>query len=334
MKQINWGIIGCGDVTELKSGPAFNKLEDSNLVAVMRRNGSLAKDYAERHGVPKYYEDADMLINDPDVNAVYVATPPDTHAEYSIKAMKASKPVYVEKPMAVNHKQCLEMVEVSKQMNVPLFVAYYRRTLPGYLKVKELIEDGIIGKVVSVSIQLFKAPLPQEMDQYNRSWRVDPKVAGAGLFFDLASHQFDFLDYLFGKVINCSGFATNNGGYYNAEDTVAASFEFANGVSGTGNWCFVTNSYSQRDSIEIVGTKGRILFSAFDHLPIRLFSNGKEIDFPYINPENIQYNLIKQIVEQLQGKSLCVSTGESGARTSEVLEKIVSNYYRETIRVI
>ena len=330
METIRWGIIGCGDVTEVKSGPAFNKVEGSQLVAVMRRNLELAKDYAKRHGVPKYYNQAENLINDPDINAIYVATPPDSHAEYTIMALKAQKPVYVEKPMALNYSQCEQMIETAKITGMPLFTAYYRRTLPGFLKVKELIDDGVIGKVLSSSIQLFKQPVAQELDQFNRSWRVLPEKAGAGLFFDLASHQLDFFDFLFGPIVSCKGFAQNRGGYYDAEDTVSASFEFENGVVASGNWSFVADSNSERDIMEIIGTKGRIVFSGFDHQPIKLYSRNKLVDFPYINPENIQYNLIKQIVEGLHGKSLCVSTGESAARTSRVMDQIVKNYYKKS----
>ena len=155
-KQINWGIIGCGAVTELKSGPAFNKVEGSKLVAVMRRNGELARDYARRHKVDKWYNQADDLIGDDQVNAVYVATPPSSHALYAIKAMKAGKPVYVEKPMAATHQQCIEMLEVSKDTGIPIFVAYYRRTLPGFLKVKSLIEEGAIGKPLFANMMLVR----------------------------------------------------------------------------------------------------------------------------------------------------------------------------------
>ena len=106
-KEIAWGIIGVGDVCEIKSGPAFNSIEGSKLVAVMRRNAALAQDYAQRHSVPKWYDDADALINDPEINAIYIATPPDTHQFYTLKAAKAHKIVYVEKPMARNYKECL-----------------------------------------------------------------------------------------------------------------------------------------------------------------------------------------------------------------------------------
>ena len=115
MDHVNWGIIGCGNVTEKKSGPAFNKIEGSRLVAVMRRDASKAEDYARRHGVPKFYSDATLLINDPDVNAVYIATPPDTHAKYAIETMRAGKPAYVEKPMARTIAECEEMIRVSEE---------------------------------------------------------------------------------------------------------------------------------------------------------------------------------------------------------------------------
>lgn len=329
MKFINWGIIGCGDVTEIKSGPAFNKIEGSKLVAVMRRNKELAADYAKRHQVPKYYDDADKLIHDTDINAIYVATPPESHAEYAIRAMRAGKPVYVEKPMAMNDKECQQMVEVSKEYRVPLFVAYYRRTLPGFLQVKELIEEGLIGKILTCKIELFRAPLPQELDSMNRSWRVNPSLAGAGLFYDLASHQLDFLDFIFGPVISSSGFACNNANIYKAEDTVTASFNFSNGISGTGTWCFVSDENSERDIMEIVGTKGRIVFSGFNHHPIKLYTKNKVIDFPYLNPENIQYNLIKQVVEELQGVGSCISTGATALRTNVVMQNIVKEYYTQ-----
>jgi len=141
MKTLRWGIIGCGDVTELKSGPAFSKVEGSELQVVMRRDLIMVQDYAKRHQVPQWTVNADSLINNKDVDAIYVATPPGVHAEYAIKAMKAGKPVYVEKPMAATYAQCQEMLKVSNETGVPLFVAYYRRTLPGFLKVKELIEQ-------------------------------------------------------------------------------------------------------------------------------------------------------------------------------------------------
>jgi predicted dehydrogenase len=329
LNEVNWGIIGCGNVTELKSGPAFNKVEHSRLVAVMRRNATLAQDYAKRHGVPKYYSDASQLINDPEVEAVYIATPPDTHAMYAIEAMRAGKPVYVEKPMARNYQECQEMIRVSKETGMPLFVAYYRRTLPAFLKVKELIDNGIIGKPLMVNIRLHKSS--GEKDQYpdQQSWHVNPEIAGGGYFYDLASHQLDYMDYIFGPITEVHGIAHNLAGYYVSEDTVSAAFAFGTGVIGTGSWCFVVPKGSEEDIIEITGTKGKLSFSSFLHGAVRLTSPEGTISFSFQNPENIQHHLIRQVVQTLQGEGECVSTGYSASRTSWVLEEIVKEYYSQ-----
>ena len=161
--NVRWGIIGCGDVTEVKSGPAFQKTPHSELIAVMRRNGDKAADYARRHHVPKWYDDADKLISDPDVNAVYVATPPDSHAEYAIKAMQAGKPVYVEKPMAMNAAECHNMIETSRQTGMPLFVAYYRRAQPYFVKIKQIIDLPAIGEIKMINLILHLPAKAEEL---------------------------------------------------------------------------------------------------------------------------------------------------------------------------
>ncbi len=326
MKQINWGIIGCGDVTEVKSGPAFSMIENSSLVAVMRRNADKALDYALRHGVPKWYEDAEELIYDPAVSAIYVATPPDSHAEYAIRAMKAGKPVYVEKPMALNYRECEEMISVSRQCSVPLFVAYYRRSLPGFLKVKELIDNNEIGPVLSVNIQLIKEPSEEEK-KGDLGWRINPGISGAGHFFDLGSHQLDYLDYLFGPIKSVTSEVKNVAGLYDAEDYVDAEFIFERGIQASGKWDFSGLGGENMDIIEIKGEKGQISFSTFDFVPVCLENqNGrKEFDFP--KPDHVQYYLIEQVVKSLQALGESPSTGESAARTSKVMDMVVRSYY-------
>ena len=329
MHEIKWGIIGCGDVTEVKSGPAFNKIEHSKLVAVMRRSEAKAADYARRHGVPKWYSDADLLISDPDVNAIYVATPPDTHARYAIEAMRAGKPVYVEKPMARNYHECMEMIRVSKETGMPLLVAYYRRSLPAFLKVKELVDDGSIGKPLTINIRLYKSYGQKDQFPDKQDWHVNPEVGGAGHFYDLASHQFDYLDFVFGPVTEVHGIAKNLAGYYSAEDTVSATFTFGSGVAGTGSWCFVVSPEAEEDVIEITGTKGKLIFSCFQLGDVQLVTKERTSFFNFQNPENISGLLIRQVVEELQGIGKCVSTGYSAARTNWVLGEITKDYYRD-----
>jgi len=327
ISEVRWGIIGCGDVTEVKSGPAFSEAEHSSLVAVMRRNAAKAADYAARHKVPRWYNDATKLINDPEVNAVYIATPPDTHARYAIEAMKAGKPVYVEKPMARNYAGCQEMIRVSKETKMPLFVAYYRRSLALFLKVKELVETGMIGKPLTVNIQFYKEATEKNLTPDQLPWRVFPKIAGAGYFYDMGSHQLDILDFLFGPISDVHGTSRNLAGLYPAEDTVSASFSFENGVTGTGSWCFVTAKSAERDIIEIIGTEGSLHFDCFGPFKLILKRKDGTTGFVFPRPEHIAGGLIKQVVEELRGVGKAPGTGVSAARTSWVMEEIVKDYY-------
>lgn len=325
-EKINWGIIGAGDVCEVKSAPAMNLIENSKLVAVMRRNGGKAKDYAFRHNVPRWYDNADKLINDPGVNAIYIATPPGFHCEYTLKAAQAGKPVYVEKPMAATHKECMTMIKTCRNAGVPLFVAYYRRTLPHFLKVKEIIDQGVIGEIRMVHIDLVKPVEPGIVAKQENNWRVDPVIAGGGYFYDLASHQLDFLDYALGPVSNATGYAGNQAGMYEAEDIVTATFQFKNGVLGTGNWCFTASEASDRDVTTIVGSKGQLSYASFGVPEVTLEVGGqpKEV-LSFDIPTHVQQPLIQTVVDELLGKGRCPSTGESAARTNFVMESIVKN---------
>ena len=252
MKTIRWGIIGCGNVTEVKSGPGFQKAENSALVAVMRRNGALAQDYARRHNVPRWTDDGQALIDDPEVNAVYVATPPAFHMDYTLQAARAGKPVYVEKPMARTHAECQAMIAACEQAGVPLFVAYYRRRLPRFLKAKELVASGAIGEVRFVSVTLYQSPPAGGYDPHNLPWRVIPEIAGAGLFLDLASHTLDILDYILGPIAQAQGMASNQGGMYSAEDIVSGTWTHQSGAHGVGVWCFTANT--REDMNALVGS--------------------------------------------------------------------------------
>lgn len=325
-EMINWGIIGCGNVTELKSGPAFNKVPGSRLIAVMRRNEELAKDYAARHNVPRVYKHAEELIHDPDINAVYIATPPGSHAGYAVRVLEAGKPVYIEKPMALNYEECLTINDAAKKHNLPVYVAYYRRTLPGFLKIKELVTHGEIGKPLFANFNIFNYPSDDEKAG-RLPWRVIPEVSGAGHFFDLASHQLDFLDFLFGPVRKVASVAVNQAGLYKAEDFVSASFLFDENIVSTGIWSFSAAPKVNRDLFEIIGEKGIIKTSTFTYDPIVLINNEGRKEFVNERPENIQYYLIEQIVNALSGKGHVVSTGITAARTSRVMDQVVKEYY-------
>ncbi|WP_262378771.1 Gfo/Idh/MocA family protein [Luteimonas viscosa] len=322
--SLRWGIVGCGDVTEVKSGPALQQATGSALVAVMRRDAAKAEDYARRHGVPRWYDDADALIADPQVDAVYVATPPSTHARYAIQAMRAGKPAYVEKPMALDATECEAMLEASRATGMPLFVAYYRRALPRFLKVRELLQAGAIGTPRHVRIALHRTLDTRYADGASLPWRVRPEIAGGGLFVDLGSHTLDLLDFLFGPMVEVGGQARSVSGAYPAEDTVAMSFEFANGVRGEGDWCFCSDA--RRDVVEITGERGRLAFATFDEVPIVLEADGREQRFEIPNPRHIQLPLVETLVAQLRGEGRCPSTGESAARTTRVIDAVLRDF--------
>lgn len=327
MNVVRWGILGCGDVTEKKSGPGFQKSEHSELVAVMRRNGELAKDYAQRHQVPKWYDNAEQLINDSEVDAIYIATPPAFHKEYTLAVAKAKKLVYVEKPMALNYTECKEMINVCKENNVPLYVAYYRRALPRFLKVKEILDSGRIGEIRFVTTIQMKKTTMNEMSKENLPWRVQPHIAGGGHFFDLASHTLDLLDFFLGPIIEAKGKATNQAKLYEAEDIVSGFYTFKSGVQGIGTWCF--SGYCDSDMNEIIGTKGKISFSSFDEKPIRLITEKGEEEFFIEHPPHVQQPLIESVVKDILKIGTCFSTGLTAARTNWVMDEMVKNYYKK-----
>lgn len=319
--KVRWGIIGCGDVTEVKSGPAFQNVENSELIAVMRRNGEKAADYAKRHNVPKWYDNADALINDPDVNAIYVATPPSSHAAYAIKSMKAGKPVYVEKPMAMNAIECQQMVDTSKETGIPLFVAYYRRALPYFVKLRELMEMKAIGEVKLINLVLHWPVKPEEL-QGSAGWRVDPSISGGGHFHDLAAHQLDYLEYVFGPIKKVAGVATNQAGLYATDDAVSAAFQFESGVVGTGSWCFTIPEKQSMDVCELIGSKGRISFSFFSNTVLHVETETMVENFNIPHPAHVHQPLVDLVVKDLRGEGNCPSTGETGLRATLLMDEI------------
>lgn len=322
-KIINWGFIGCGDVTKQKSGPAFQKIKHSEVVAVMSRNLNKAKSYAQERGIKKWYDDAQELVDDPEVNAVYIATPPSSHATYAIMAMKAGKDVYVEKPMAVTYEECTRINRIAGEMGRKCFVAYYRRYIPYFMKVKELATNGTIGNVINVQIRFAQPPRELDYNRDNLPWRVQPDIAGGGYFYDLAPHQIDLLQWMFGYILEAKGYKSNRGKLYEVEDTISASFKFDNGLVGSGSWCFVAHESAQEDRIEIIGDKGMICFSVFTYAPIALHTLDGRKELYIENPEHVQQPMIQAVVDHLRGNDTCTCDGETATTVNWVMDRIL-----------
>lgn len=315
MKVINFGIIGCGDVTEVKSGPAFQKIEGANLLAVMRRNEGKLIDYAKRHNVPKYTTNYIDILKDKDIDAVYIATPPKMHHFYTLEAAKYGKAVYVEKPMAMTVAECEEMIQVCKDNQVPLFVAYYRRGQDKFNKVKELIESNEIGEVRS--FQYFYTSKTPKMDP-NRPWLYSKEEAGGGLLYDIGSHMIDSMIYMFGEVKMATGISGNQSGILNVNDVTSGIIQFKNNIQGSIQLSF--NGNEKRDELTIIGSKGSLKLSimSYDNLIVTKGGTTYEIEYPML--EHVQLPYIKRVVNTLLGKDNYDTTGIYGLRTQEILE--------------
>ncbi|APR77041.1 Oxidoreductase [Minicystis rosea] len=322
MSTIRWGILGCGAVTEQKSGPGFQKASGSALVAVMRRSRDLAADYARRHGVPRFYDRVDDLVRDPEVDAVYVAAPPGAHLDLALAVAAAGKPAYVEKPMARTHAECARMIDAFATARLPLFVAYYRRALPRSIRMRDVIASGRIGEPLTLSYR-YTSP-------HNRiapGWRFDPAISGGGLFVDIGSHALDLFDWLLGPLCDVSGDAARRSKEPGiVEDVVAMRFRTGAGVLGAAVWDFA-GAGPHVDAAEIGGTEGTLRFSVFGDGPVVVTSpSGVEERFVDANPEHIAEPLIQTVVDALRGQGTCPSTGETAARTSWVIDEVLRDH--------
>ena len=304
MSNINWGIIGCGDVTEKKSGPAFNKVTGSRLIAVMRRDADKAADYAHRHGVPHWYSDAEELMANKDVNAIYIATPPSSHIGYAITALKKGFNVYVEKPVTRNAVEARQIAEaVNSYTNQKLTVAHYRRALPMFLKVKELLENKTVGDVRTVQIRMWQSRKPALVADVAANWRVQPALSGGGYFHDLAPHQLDLMLFYFGSPEKYNGFSLNQSGANAADDHVCGQVLFKNKVVVNGSWCFNVADDQTTDTCEIIGTRGRIIFPFFGNY-VSWKTGEEEQTLTFTHPENIQQPMIEKIVAYFNNEGL------------------------------
>lgn len=319
-KPIRWGMIGCGAVTEIKSGPAYQKTEGFHLAAVMRRNEEKAKDYATRHKVEAYYTQASDVIENDNIDAIYIATPPDSHKYYALKVANAGKPCCIEKPLAPCYDDSLAIYQAFKDKGIPLFVAYYRRSLPRFKEVKRLLDSDAIGEIRHITWNLTKPANQFDLTgQYN--WRTDKKIALGGYFDDLASHGLDLFAYLLGDFDKVKGIGLNQQGFYNSLDAISACWSHKSGVTGTGSWIFGCDS--RQDNVEIYGSKGSIKFSVFDEKPLVICNAEDKREVFIKNPENVQQYHVQNIANQLFNGVPHPSTGISAIHTSWVMDKIL-----------
>lgn len=319
--MINWGMIGCGDVTEVKSGPAFNIPGKSRIYGVVSRTEIRARDYAKRHNVPHVFGSVSDLINSSDIDAIYIATPPASHTELALEVARVKKPCCIEKPIANSYPEAVQITEAFKANNTPLFVAYYRRTLPRFLAVQPWILDGKIGNIRHVHWSLTQQPTQEDLaKQY--SWRIDPNHAPGGYFDDLACHGLDLLDLFLGPITKATGISVNQQQIYEVPDSVSATWLHEANITGSAYWNFCGNQTS--DQVMIVGDKGQITFSVFDDKNPKCEVEGEVLSVDIAHPKHVQKHHVETMVEHLLGNVVYSSTGESATRTAWVCDKILS----------
>ncbi|MFM1962902.1 MAG: hypothetical protein RLZZ172_1747 [Bacteroidota bacterium] len=322
-KTITWGIIGCGNVTEMKSGPAFNKVPGSRLHAVMRRDPALAEDYAKRHQVPVWYSDADALLNDPEINAVYIATPPKFHEEYTLAALDKGKMVYVEKPVTMDVASCQRMMEAQDRCKGKVVVAHYRRALPMFNEIAALVRNKKVGKIKLIKLAMFKPDDHVDAAQHASNWRVKPELAGGGYFYDLAPHQLDIIQYIFGTPIRSAGLSANQAGLYPAEDAVVCQFQLPGGIHFQGSWNFSMPAILREDSCQLVGENGYIQFPFFGN-EVRVVTDAGADLLSFQHPQHIQQPMIGKVVSYFLGNGENPCSLEEAIVSLQVMEQAVN----------
>jgi len=321
-KKIQWGMIGTGNVTERKSGPAFSKIPGSKLVAVGNRSPEKAEDYARRHGIAKWHARPMDVISDPEVDIVYISTPPQSHPDYALACIKAGKPVYIEKPMARTYEECRVINEAADKAGVPVYIAYYRRSLDYFQKVREILDEQSIGKVLHINMLQHFAAREEDSDSSNPPWRVLPEISGGAYFHDVGCHALDIIFYLFGDPLHVTGQSMNRGGIYKADDTVGAVLTLPHQIQLCASWSFISPESFLKDRVVITGEKGQLSFSVFSFEPISLIVDAKEELISISPPEHIQMPMIQSIVNEIKGIGSCPSTGKTGAVCSQVMDQI------------
>lgn len=315
--ELRWGIIGCGDVCERKSGPAMRKVPGSSIVAVMRRDLEKARDFAQRHGVHRVYNRVEDLLADPLVNAVYVATPPHLHCEMTVKAAESGRPVLVEKPMARTPDECRRMIRACALNNVLLMVAYYRRFFPMTRHLQELVAGGDLGEVRHARLYLTFATRISPTDE--RAWRWNPEISGGGQLMDIGSHRIDILHCLFGPASEATAWFDPHPPD-KVERTVSATVVYRSGVVVS---ILVDEGMAfPEDCLEIQGTKGRLVARPFDtNLTVHTLARGKRT-YSFQVPQPSHEKLIAHFLDVMRGQARPLIPGEEGIQANLVIDAI------------
>ena len=313
---LRWGIIGCGAVANSKGGPSLYNVKRSKLVAVMSRREEKARAFARRHGAKKFYTKVEDLLKDEEIDAVYIATPPYVHCQYTIRAAEAGKHVLCEKPMAMTVKECRMMIDACRRADVKLMVAYYRRGWPNVQAVKKVIDQGEIGDIILAKVHAARYYGPEKI-----SWRINPEISGGGVLMDLGSHYIDLLTYLLGDVSGVKALTESVYWNYEVEDSAMLLMKFERGSHGVAsfNW----NIGVRELEFGIYGTKGKVSFSPGSpsrsgDFTLFLGEEEKKIN---LKPTSITHlEIVRNFISGVLEDEELICPGEEGIKTNKVIE--------------
>lgn len=318
-RVLTWGIIGCGDVVEHKSGPSILQSGRSRISGAMRRNPDAARPFCEANGIGLCTDDASAVLNICDI--AYIATPPCFHKEYVLQAAAAGKHVLVEKPMGLSAAEDEEMIAACNASGVKLFTAYYRRFHLHAIKMKELIDGGHIGRPLLAQIDFAVG----EKCGLDWSWRLTPAINGGGLYVDVVSHRIDLLFHLLGPMEKASGFALRNK-KSGTEQAVSGSIQLQNGATASVCGDFASGGF--RDIFTITGTKGRIHTDHLDGHSFTFTAGEKSETFRFEKDPCPHRELIRRIERVLLDGEPERLAGGTGIHTDQVLDVILSRQRR------
>lgn len=316
---VRWGLVGCGDIAEKRVAAALASAKGSALVAVARRRADLAAEFAARHGAKRWHADWRDLLEDDDVDAVYIATPVNLHVEQAVAAAEAGKHVLCEKPMALSPAECERMLAAARSHGVRLGVAYYRHHYPIVARMRELIASGEIGRPVLAIVQAFEMfdPAPG----HPRAWLLKQDQAGGGPMFDFGCHRIEVLLDLLGPVATVRGFPVNvRFDNREVEDTCTAQLGFASGAQAT---LVVSHAALEpRDSLEIFGTTGSVHVDVLNGGSVRIVAERGARDEQHRPHPNLHQPLIEDFVDAIRNGREPAVTGEIGLAVARIVDAI------------
>ena len=330
--KLRFGIIGCGDIAANSFAPSLLKSGRAELTAVCRRDLDQAKMFAARFNAPAAYASAEELVQDENVDAVIVATPPKVHCEQTVLAARQGKHVICEKPMAMNADECRAMIGGCKQADVKLAVAYRRRLFPQVLKAKELIGQGRIGRVVCV-----RTHYSGWYDgRSETSWRLQPEIGGGGVLMDMAVHRLEVLLHFAGLPSEVSALAETVYHDWQVDDSCALVLKFSDGKIGVHST--IWTSPPRHDSAQIDGTKGRILIDPLeffaDHIRLERPKGVERVPVTPLEAPYFDLPMIDDFVVAVQEGREPVCDGASGYWTQAVVDgAYLSARERRTVKV-